>query len=245
MRVCHPGPVAFQRANVSGGSRRLIATFESEDFGRPRGLSMAAAVRAPNNLGNTSLAGRASAIIAAVHSGFFRRAFLASDFDGFLISTHLALVGFTQTDHSGLAIAWREYNAMQPIINEAKHAVTPFPVILAPVFPDQGRRPIELFGKVQREAALRKISAVFLWILVHLFIVYTYIQKNKPRETGPFLVPCGPTSELCGAVRRLLPARPLDLRLGAMQRAWRVLLCVSTPSAGRIASSARPTAWSA
>jgi hypothetical protein len=64
MRVCHPGPVAFQRANVSGGSRRLIATFESEDFGRPRGLSMAAAVRVPNNLGNTSLAGRASAIIA-------------------------------------------------------------------------------------------------------------------------------------------------------------------------------------
>ena len=108
MRVCHPGPVAFQRAKVSGGSRRLIATFESEDFGRPRGLSMAAAVRAPNILGNTSLAGRASEIIAAVHSGFFRTVFL--DLSGFFISTHLALVGFTQTDHSGLAIAWGEYD---------------------------------------------------------------------------------------------------------------------------------------
>ena len=124
-----------------------MATFESEDFGRPRGLSMAAAVRAPNILGNTSLAGRASAIIAAVHSGFFRTILL--DLDGFFISAHLALVGFTQTDHSGLAIAWCEYNAMQPITNEAKHAVTPLPVVFAPVFPDQSCRPIESLGKVQ------------------------------------------------------------------------------------------------
>ena len=79
MRVCQPGPVAFQRASVSGGSRRLIAIFESEDFGRPRGLSIAAAVRAPKILGKTSLAGRAFAIIAAVHSGFSRPAFLGLD----------------------------------------------------------------------------------------------------------------------------------------------------------------------
>ncbi len=108
---------------------------------------MAAAVRVPNNLGNTSLAGRASAIIAAVHSGFFRRAFL--DLACFFISIHLALVGLTQTDHSGLAIAWREYNAMQPIFNKAKHAVTTFSIIFAPVFPDQGCRPVELLGKIQ------------------------------------------------------------------------------------------------
>lgn len=106
MRVCHPGPVAFHRANVSGGSRRLIATFGAEDFGRPLGLSMAAAVRAPNILGNTSLAGRASAIIAAVHSGFLRTIFL--DLDGFFITTCLALVGLTQTDHSGLSFHARQ-----------------------------------------------------------------------------------------------------------------------------------------
>lgn len=178
MRVCHPGPVAFQRANVSGGRRRLIATFDSEDFGRPRGLSMLAAVRAPNNPGNTSFAGRASAIIAAVHSGFFRRAFLR--LDGFFISTNLALVGFTQTYHSGLATACCEYNAMQPIFNKAKHAVTSFPVVFAPVFPDQSRRPIELLGKVQRKTPCCNVSAIFRWVLIHLFIVYTYIHKSKP-----------------------------------------------------------------
>ena len=199
MRVCHPGPVAFQRANVSGESRRLIATFESEDFGRPRGFSMAAAVRVPNNLGNTSLAGRASAIIAAVHSGLFRRAFLL--LDGFFISTHLALVGLTQTDHSGLAIAWCEYNAMQPIFDEAKHAVTPFSVIFAPVFPDQGCRPIELLGKVQRKAAFCNIAALFLWILIHLFIVYTYIQKINPFGARLPRSLCGPTFRLNSAKR--------------------------------------------
>ena len=120
------------------------------------------------------MARRASAIIAAVHSGFFRTVFL--DLSGFFISTHLALIGFTQTDHSGLAIAWCEYNAMQPIINEAKHAITPLSVVFAPVFPDQGRRPIELLGKVQRKTTSLNISAVFLWILVHLFIVYTEKQ---------------------------------------------------------------------
>ena len=64
MRVCQPGPVAFQRASVAGDNLRLIATFDSGDFGRPRGLSIAAAVRAPKILGRTSFAGRALAIIA-------------------------------------------------------------------------------------------------------------------------------------------------------------------------------------
>lgn len=42
-----------------------MATFESGDFGRPRGLSIAAAVRAPKILGRTSFAGPASATIFA------------------------------------------------------------------------------------------------------------------------------------------------------------------------------------
>ena len=147
MRVCQPGPVAFQRANVSGGSRRLIAIFESEDFGRPRGLSIAAAVRAPKILGKTSLAGRAFAIIAADHSGFTLLVFLG--LDCFFISIHLAFVCFAQTDHPGLAVARCEYHAMQPVLNKPKHAVAPFAVVFAFVFPDKGRRPVELFGKVQ------------------------------------------------------------------------------------------------
>lgn len=155
---------------------------ESGDLGRPRGLSIAAAVRAPKIFGSTSVAGRASATMAAVHSGFVRCLFLG--FDGFFISIHLALVGFTQTDHSGLAVARRENNAMQPIIDEAKHAVTPLSVVFAPVFPDQRCRPIELLGKVERKAADEEILAFLFRVLVHLFIVYTYIHKSKHPGAG-------------------------------------------------------------
>lgn len=147
MRVCQPGPVAFQRARVSGGSRRLIAIFESEDFGLPRGFSMAAAARAPKILGKTSLAGRAFPIIAAVHSGLTRLVFFG--LDCFFIPIHLAFICFAQTDHSRLAIARSEYHAVQPVLKKAKHAVTPFAVVFAFICPDQGRRPVELFGKVE------------------------------------------------------------------------------------------------
>jgi hypothetical protein len=147
MRVCQPGPVAFQRASVSGGSLRLIATLDSGDLGRPRGLSMAAAVRAPKIFGRTSLAGRAFAIMVAVHSGFVRLVFL--DFGCFFISFHLAFVGLSQTDDPGFAVAWRENHAVQPILDEAKHAVAPFSIVFPLVFPDQSCCPVELLGKVQ------------------------------------------------------------------------------------------------
>ena len=35
IRVCQPGPVAFQRANVSGGKRIEIDVRALPDFGRP------------------------------------------------------------------------------------------------------------------------------------------------------------------------------------------------------------------
>lgn len=159
-----------------------MATLESGDFGRPRGLSIAAAVRAPKILGSTSLADWASTTMAVVHSGFVRWVFLG--FVGFFISVHLALVGFTQTDHPGLAVARRKYNAMHPVFDEAEHAVTPLSVVLAPVFPDKRRRPIELLGKVQRKAAFCKIPAFFFGILVQMFIVYTYIRKSNLPGTG-------------------------------------------------------------
>lgn len=36
MRVCQPGPVAFQRARVSGGKRKEISVRALPLFGRPR-----------------------------------------------------------------------------------------------------------------------------------------------------------------------------------------------------------------
>src|SRR3989338_1174781 len=88
-------------------SLRLIATFESGDLGRPRGLSMAAAARAPKIFGRTSRAGRALASIALVHSGLSRLIF--SGLGRFFIPFHLAFVGFTQTDDPGFAAAGCEY----------------------------------------------------------------------------------------------------------------------------------------
>ena len=110
-------------------------------------MSMLAAVRAPKIFGRTFCAGRAFAIMAAVHSGFVRVVFL--DFGCFFIPVYLAFVGLSQTDDPRLAIAWREHHAMQPILNEAKYAVAPFSIVFALVFPDQGCCPVELLGKVQ------------------------------------------------------------------------------------------------
>lgn len=69
MRDCQPGPLAFQRARMSGGMRRLIDTFASGDFGRPRGFNSCAAAL-PMSSGGTAFAGRARLKSAAVHSGF-------------------------------------------------------------------------------------------------------------------------------------------------------------------------------
>ncbi len=40
MRVCQPGPLAFQRARVSGGSRSEISMRVLPVFGRPRGQAV-------------------------------------------------------------------------------------------------------------------------------------------------------------------------------------------------------------
>lgn len=130
MRVCQPGPVAFHRASVSGDNLRLIATFDSGDLGRPRGLSMAAAVRAPKILGKTSFAGRASATIFKVHSGLSRKAFL--DLGRFFISLHLSFIGFTQTDDPRFSLAGREHHAVQAITSRLLNCIKSISLRYAP-----------------------------------------------------------------------------------------------------------------
>ena len=99
MRVCQPGPLAFQRASVSGGSRRLMGTFASGDFGRPRGFNRRAAACLPMSLGSTSTAGRARLKSAAVSSGF------SSSINSglglrFFMATCLPLMGSDKVRHS-------------------------------------------------------------------------------------------------------------------------------------------------
>ena len=59
-----------------------------------------------------------------------------SDLGRFFISLHLSLIGFTQTDDARFSRAGCEHHAMQASLDEAKHAVAPFPIVLALVFPD-------------------------------------------------------------------------------------------------------------
>ena len=72
MRVCHPGPVAFQRARVSGGRRKEISVRALPVFGRPRDLSIRAAVAFPKISGSTSPALRARANVSFVQTGLSR-----------------------------------------------------------------------------------------------------------------------------------------------------------------------------
>src|SRR6204780_4612318 len=74
IRVCPPGRVAFQRANVSGGNRIEIDVRALPDFGRPRGFNILAADAAPKISGNTSRALRAGAKVSFVHAAFSRSA---------------------------------------------------------------------------------------------------------------------------------------------------------------------------
>jgi len=114
IRVCQPGPVAFQRANVSGGNRIEIDVRALPDFGRPRGFNILAADAAPKISGNTSRALRARAKVSFVHAGFSRSAFWGLGLR--FISFHLAFVGLAQTDHMRLVGARRETHHMQSIL---------------------------------------------------------------------------------------------------------------------------------
>jgi hypothetical protein len=127
IRVCQPGPVAFQRANVSGGNRIEIDVRALPDFGRPRGFNILAADAAPKISGSTSRALRARAKVSFVHAGFSRSAFWGLGLR--FISFHLAFVGLVQTDHMRLVGARRI--RIYRIAN----------ALLAPAFNDQQRQP--------------------------------------------------------------------------------------------------------
>ena len=65
---------------------------------------------------------------------------------------------------------------METILDEAKYAVAPFSVVLAVVFPNQSRGPVELLREVRRQTALRNIAIVLGGVLFRPVIVYTKIK---------------------------------------------------------------------
>ena len=55
MRVCQPGPLAFQRASVSGGILKLMDTFGFGDLGRPRGFNSRASLAGSKLMSTVSI----------------------------------------------------------------------------------------------------------------------------------------------------------------------------------------------
>lgn len=181
MRVCQPGPLAFQRASVSGGMRRLIDTFASGDFGRPRGFNRRSAASFPMSFGNTSAAGRARLKSAAVHSGF------SSSINSglglrFFITPYLSVIGLAQADDVNPARAGRKHQHVQSVIDQAQCLKALFAIVPARVFLDQGAKPIEIHRPRERESTQGDIPRILGGIEtdVHGFNVYAYIRKCKP-----------------------------------------------------------------
>lgn len=159
MRVCHPGPVAFQRANVSGGKRMEIDVRAVPDFGRPRGFSSRLAAGAPKTSGRTSLAGFAFANVAFVHSGF------STDFRGLtvlrFIASDLTPICFAETDHVNAPCTRRKHQCMQPPSNQSECLESSLSVVSTGVFDHKRTIPFKLFDQLKRKTALGDVPDVF------------------------------------------------------------------------------------
>jgi len=148
MRVCQPGPVAFQRFNVSCGSLREIEVRAWPDFGRPRGLTRFVATAFPNSSGSTSSAALAPANFALFHVGFS-----ASAFSGFglrFIVADLTFIRSAQTDDVHMVGATCKYQQMQTLVYASQRLKPVLAVVAAYIFHDQCGVPFELARDVER-----------------------------------------------------------------------------------------------
>ena len=167
MRVCQPGPVAFQRANVLGGRRNEMETRALPVFGRPRGLSICFAAASPKSFGKTSRAGRARLNVSFLQAGFSRSVF--SGLGLRFIPFHLAFVGFAQADDVYLACARSEHQCVQPLSDESRRLKPWFAVGFATVLDDERAGPLEFCRLLERDTTF---SDVFL-VLAGSWLMFT------------------------------------------------------------------------
>jgi len=159
MRVCQPGPVAFQRANVSGGRRIEIDVRAVPDFGRPRGFSNRLAAGAPNTSRRTSLAGFAFANVACVHSGFST---VFRDLTGLrFITSDLTPICFAETDHVNAPGTRRKHQRVQPPSDQSECLESSLSVVSTGVLDHKRTVPLKLFDQLERQAALGNIPFAF------------------------------------------------------------------------------------
>ena len=159
MRVCQPGPVAFQRASVSGGRRSEIARRALSDFGRPRGFNSRVAAASPTISGSLSRAGRARSKVALVHSGFSRVVLVALGLR--FISPHLTPISLSQADHMHRSASWCEHHCMQTPRYEPERLESPFAIFLPKILGDQRSVPLKLLCDLERNTAAGDIPFVF------------------------------------------------------------------------------------
>src|SRR3569833_231423 len=173
IRVCQPGPLAFQRSSTTGATLRLMATLEWGDLGRPRGFSNFSASFSPNNSGNSSRAGRARANSPFFHSGFSSLIF---DRPFFFISLNFSLVGLSYADHLDIRSARSKDHHMDAAANYAERLVAALTVVLPNIFQNVSTVPFEVANHIKGNGALTNIPLTFFRVVdnAHKYCIYVY-----------------------------------------------------------------------
>lgn len=176
MRVCQPGPVAFHRAKVSGGTRREIDVRALPDFGRPRGFSIFAEVAVPKIFGRTSRAVRAREKLSLVQAGFSRSA--RSGLSLRFIPSDLAFIGPAKTNDVCTTGTRCKHEHVQPLSDTAQRLESWLAVVLSRILDDQCSVPFEPRRLLKRNSARSDIPLILRRVEadIHSFNVYTYIH---------------------------------------------------------------------
>ena len=147
-------------------------------FGRPRGLSILAAVDDPNISGKMSRALRARAKVAFVQAGLSRSVFSALRLR--FISLYLTFVRLAQADDMGLACARSKNQHVQAAINQSQCLKALFAIRATQILHDQSAVPLELgclFKQaIPRVARLRWLFALSKLMSTYLVYIRIYIK---------------------------------------------------------------------
>lgn len=158
IRVCQPGPLAFHRASVSGGIRRLMDTFASGNFGRPLGLNNCVAATLPRISGKTSAAGRARLKSAEVSS----RTSPSRSVNGlrFPIFPCLSCIRLAKTDYTDSIDDRRETQHVEPSVQISDRHEPPLRIGKTRIFDDGRAGPVEFRRPRERQAAPSDIPRI-------------------------------------------------------------------------------------